>query len=153
MAVVIRLKRTGAKGRPFYRVVVADSRYPRDGRFIEQLGFYDPLTTPSTFRVDAEKFAKWIRQGAQPSESVSVMMAKHAPEALRPAPLPKPERPAAAPKAPKAKKAKKAAPASKKAAAKKKATKGADKKAKARAKAKAGVKKAAKPKAAKKSKK
>jgi len=150
MAVVIRLKRTGAKGRPFYRVVVADSRYPRDGRFIEQLGFYDPLTTPSTFRVDAEKFAKWVRQGAQPSESVSVMMAKHAPEALRPAPLPRPERPAAAPKAKKA--AKK--PAVKKPTTKKKAaTKGTEKKAKARAKAKAGQRKAPKAKAAKKSKK
>lgn len=148
MAVVIRLKRTGAKGRPFYRVVVADSRYPRDGRFIEQLGFYDPLTNPSTFKVDAEKFAKWIRNGAQPSESVEVMMAKHAPDALRPAPLPKPaasERPAKEPKAPKAKKA-----AAKKKAPAKKSTKGSEKKAKARAKAKAGV---VKPRATKKPKK
>src|SRR5689334_25254715 len=105
MAVVIRLKRTGAKGRPFYRVVVADSRYPRDGRFIEQLGYYDPLTDPSTFKVDAEKFANWVRHGAQPSESVAVMMAKHAPQALRPAPLPKREAPAAETAAPAAKKA------------------------------------------------
>jgi small subunit ribosomal protein S16 len=151
MAVVIRLKRAGAKGRPFYRVVVADSRYPRDGRFIEQLGYYDPLTNPSTFRVDAEKFAKWVRNGAQPSESVAVMMAKVAPEALRPAPRPKP----AATEAPAAEKpAKKKAAAKKKAPAKKKAaTKGVEKKAKARAKAKAGQGAAAKPKTAKKSKK
>jgi small subunit ribosomal protein S16 len=76
MAVVIRLKRTGAKGRPFYRVVVADSRYPRDGRFIEQLGYYDPLTNPSTFKVDAEKFANWVRNGAKPSESKKKTAAK-----------------------------------------------------------------------------
>lgn len=158
MAVVIRLKRTGAKGRPFYRVVVADSRYPRDGRFIEQLGFYDPLTHPSTFKVDAEKFAKWIRVGAKPSESVAVMMAKHAPEALRPAPLAKPEAPAPAAEsaeapAPAKKPAKKKA-AKKKTAAKKKATtKGSEKKQKARAKAKAKKGQAAKPKAAKKGKK
>jgi small subunit ribosomal protein S16 len=146
MAVVIRLKRTGAKGRPFYRVVVADSRYPRDGRFIEELGFYDPLTNPSTFKVDAEKFAKWIRNGAQPSESVEVMMAKHAPEALRPAPLAPAA--AAAPAEKPAKKAKKKATAKKKAPAKR-ATKGTEKKAKARAKKKG----AAKPKTAKKAKK
>ena len=155
MAVVIRLKRTGAKGRPFYRVVVADSRYPRDGRFIEQLGFYDPLTNPSTFKVDAEKFAKWVRHGARPSESVAVMMAKVAPEALRPAPLAKPEAPAAsAEEAPAAKKAAKKKAAKKKTVAKKKATtKGSEKKLKARAKAKANKGKAAKPKAAKKAKK
>lgn len=153
MAVVIRLKRAGAKGRPFYRVVVADSRYPRDGRFIEQLGYYDPLTTPSKFEVDAEKFAKWMRHGAQPSESVKVMMAKVAPEALRPAPMPKAEAPAAA-DAPAAKPAKKKAAAKKKAPAKRKAaTKGSEKKSKARAKAKAGQRKPAKAKAPKKSKK
>ena len=83
--VVIRMKRAGAKKRPFYRVVVADSRSRRDGRYIEQLGYYDPLTDPATFKVDAEKFASWIKKGATPSESVGVMMAKHAPEALRPA--------------------------------------------------------------------
>jgi small subunit ribosomal protein S16 len=155
--VVIRLKRTGAKGRPFYRVVVADSRYPRDGRFIEQLGFYDPLTDPSTFKVDAEKFAHWVRHGARPSESVAVMMAKHAPEALRPAPLPRPEAPAASAAeaaAPAVKKAAKKKVAKKKTVAKKKVTtKGSTKKLKARAKAKANKGKPAKPKAAKKAKK
>jgi small subunit ribosomal protein S16 len=152
--VVIRMKRAGAKKRPFYRVVVADSRSPRDGRYIEQLGYYDPLTDPATFKVDTDKFAKWIRHGATPSESVGVMMAKHAPEALRPAPLIVPEAPVvAAPtkeerkaKKQEAKKAKAAAKkkgATKKAAPKKKvakaASKSTDKKAKARAKKKAGV--------------
>ena len=152
--VVIRMKRAGAKKRPFYRVVVADSRSPRDGRYIEQLGYYDPLTDPATFKVDTDKFAKWIRNGATPSESVGVMMAKHAPEALRPAPLITPEV-AAAVTAPtkEERKAKKQAAKTAKAAAKKKApkkgaakkkvakaaTKGTDKKAKARAKKKAGV--------------
>lgn len=139
MAVVIRFKRTGSKGRPFYRVVVADSRYPRDGRFIEQLGYYDPLTNPATFKVDTDHFAKWILNGATPSESVSVLMAKHAPDALRPV-RPKVE---ARPKAEKK-------PAKKKAAAKKKAVaKKTDKKAKARAKVKAGGKVAVKTKAKK----
>ncbi len=158
MSVVIRMRRTGAKGRPFYRVVVADSRYARDGRYIEQLGYYDPLTDPAKFIIDAAKFEMWIRRGAQPSESVEVMMAKHAPAALRPAPLPvveSQESPAAAPKAPRAKKAKakaKAAPKGKaKAAAK--ATKGSEKKKKTKAKAKArkqsGI---AKPKKTKKAK-
>lgn len=150
MAVVIRMKRQGAKKRPFYRVVVADSRSPRDGRYIEQLGYYDPLTNPATFKVDAEKFASWIRKGALPSESVGVMMSKHAPEAMRPAPLPKPERAAAPrPKKAKAAKAKAAKPAKKKAA---KTHKGVEKKAKARAKKKTGTAKP-KAKAAKKSKK
>jgi len=160
MSVVIRMKRAGAKKRPFYRVVVADSRYARDGRYIEQLGYYDPLTDPAKFQIDAEKFANWIRKGARPSESVEVMMAKHAPNALRPVPL-LPLEPGAAiapegmaPPAPKAKKAKK----EKKAAAKvartpRKPTKRSEKKAKTRAKAKA--KKAsgiAKPRKAKKPK-
>lgn len=150
MAVVIRMKRQGAKKRPFYRVVVADSRSPRDGRYIEQLGYYDPLTNPATFKVDAEKFASWIRKGALPSESVGVMMSKHAPEAMRPAPLPKPERAAAPrPKKAKAAKAKATKPAKKKAA---KTHKGVEKKAKARAKKKTGTAKP-KAKAAKKSKK
>ena len=151
MAVVIRMKRQGAKKRPFYRVVVADSRSPRDGRYIEQLGYYDPLTNPATFKVDAEKFASWIRKGALPSESVGVMMSKHAPEAMRPAPLPRPERAAAAPRPKKAKaaKAKVAKPAKKKAA---KTHKGVEKKAKARARKKTGTAKP-KAKAAKKSKK
>lgn len=151
MAVVIRMKRQGAKKRPFYRVVVADSRSPRDGRYIEQLGYYDPLTNPATFKVDAEKFASWIRKGALPSESVGVMMSKHAPEAMRPAPLPRPERAAAAPRPKKVKaaKAKAAKPAKKKAAS---THKGVEKKAKARAKKKTGTAKP-KAKAAKKSKK
>jgi small subunit ribosomal protein S16 len=149
MAVVIRFKRTGAKGRPFYRVVVADSRYPRDGRFIQQLGYYDPLTDPATFKIDEESFAKWMRHGATPSKSVSVLMAKHAPAALRPAPLPRAEAAPAAEKKPAKKKAAPKKPAAKKKAAPKKS----DKKAKARAKAKAGKGKTAKPKAAKKSKK
>ena len=142
MSVVIRMRRTGATGRPFYRVVVADSRYARDGRYIEQLGYYDPLTDPAKFVIDAGKFEMWIRRGAQPSESVEVMMAKHAPGALRPAPLPVapsevPDTEAAAPKAPKAKKAK-AAKGEKKAARKpKKTTKGSEKKKKTKAKAKA----------------
>jgi len=151
MAVVIRMKRQGAKKRPFYRVVVADSRSPRDGRYIEQLGYYDPLTNPATFKVDAEKFASWIRKGALPSESVGVMMSKHAPEAMRPAPLPRPERTAVQPRPKKAKaaKAKAAKPAKKKTA---KTHKGVEKKAKARARKKTGTAKP-KAKAAKKSKK
>ena len=147
MAVVIRFKRTGSKGRPFYRIVVADSRYPRDGRFIQQLGYYNPLTDPATFKVDEESFAKWMRTGATPSESVSVLMAKHAPAALRPAPLPKAE-PAAKKPAKKKAAAKKPA-AKKKAVAKKPEKTKTDKKAKARAKAKAGKPKAAKTKAKK----
>lgn len=69
MAVRIRLKRMGAKKRPFYRLVVADSRSPRDGRIIETLGYYDPLTDPSTVSVDAERTKVWLSQGAQPSDS------------------------------------------------------------------------------------
>lgn len=142
MAVVIRMKRAGAKKRPFFRVVVADSRHPRDGRFIEQLGYYNPLTDPATFHVDAEKFERWIRNGARPSESVEVMMKAHAPQALRPAPLPRPvPEAAAAPEKPK--RARAAKP--KAAAARKPRTprKGAEKKAKARAKTRTGTKKSA----------
>ena len=162
MSVVIRMKRAGAKKRPFYRVVVADSRFARDGRYIEQLGYYDPLTDPAKFIIDAAKFELWIRKGARPSESVEVMMAKHAPEALRPAPLPRispvepdavPAVEAAAPKVPKAKKAKAAAS---KTPRKPRKTKASEKKAKTKAKAKArkasGVEKPRKAKA-KKSKK
>ena len=65
--VKIRLKRMGAKKAPFYRIVVADSRYPRDGRFIEEIGYYDPNTQPATVKVDAEKATKWIANGAQPT--------------------------------------------------------------------------------------
>jgi small subunit ribosomal protein S16 len=165
MSVVIRMKRAGAKKRPFYRVVVADSRSARDGRYIEQLGYYDPLTDPAKFQIDAVKFEQWIRKGAKPSESVEVMMAKHAPSALRPAPLPRlvpEETPAhaagAAAKAPKAKKAKKAAKTGALAARKPRtATKASQKKAKTKAKAKArkasGVAKPGRTKKAKKSKK
>jgi len=139
MSVVIRMKRAGAKKRPFFRVVVTDSRNPRDGRYIEQLGYYDPLTDPATFRIDADRFSEWIRRGALPSESVGVMVSKHAPEALRPAPLVIAE-PAATEVEAKPKKAKvtKAKAATKKTAKKRKApTKASEKKAKSRAKAKA----------------
>mgnify|MGYP000711983075 FL=1 len=70
MAVKIRLRRMGAKKAPFYRIVVADSRYPRDGRFIEELGYYDPTKEPSVVKVDAEKAKKWIANGAQPTDTV-----------------------------------------------------------------------------------
>ena len=68
--VKIRLRRMGAKKAPFYRIVVADSRYPRDGRFIEELGYYDPTKEPSVVKVDAEKAKKWIANGAQPTDTV-----------------------------------------------------------------------------------
>lgn len=70
MAVRIRLKRMGAKKRPYYRIVVADSRSARDGRIIEVIGRYDPMTHPSTVHVDEEKAKTWIQQGAQPSDTV-----------------------------------------------------------------------------------
>ena len=72
--VKIRLKRMGAKKSPFYRIVVADSRYPRDGRFIEQIGTYNPLTEPSTINVDSEKALKWLGQGAQPTDTVKELL-------------------------------------------------------------------------------
>lgn len=70
MAVKIRLRRMGAKKNPFYRIVVADSRSPRDGRFIEELGFYNPLTEPKTIKIDDEKAKKWLDNGAKPTEVV-----------------------------------------------------------------------------------
>ena len=76
MAVKIRLRRMGAKKAPFYRIVVADSRYPRDGRFIEEIGIYDPMTTPSTVKVDAEKAKQWIANGAQPTDTVKDLLKK-----------------------------------------------------------------------------
>ena len=76
MAVKIRLRRMGAKKAPFYRIVVADSRYPRDGRFIEEIGTYNPMTEPTTVTVDAEKAKKWIANGAQPTETVKVLLKK-----------------------------------------------------------------------------
>ncbi|WP_425540109.1 30S ribosomal protein S16 [Microaceticoccus formicicus] len=71
MAVKIRLKRMGAKKRPFYRFVVADSRAPRDGRFIEEIGYYNPLTEPKTVKVDAERVNYWISVGAKPTDTVN----------------------------------------------------------------------------------
>ena len=70
MAVKIRLRRIGAKKAPFYRIVVADSRYPRDGRFIEEVGVYDPTKSPSMVQIDGEKAKKWIANGAQPTDTV-----------------------------------------------------------------------------------
>jgi small subunit ribosomal protein S16 len=66
----------GAKKAPFYRIVVADSRYPRDGRFIEELGYYDPTQDPSVVKVDAEKAKKWISNGAQPTDTVRALLKK-----------------------------------------------------------------------------
>lgn len=76
MAVKIRLKRIGAKRSPFYRVVVADSRYPRDGRFIEEIGTYNPLADPSEVKIDTEKAQKWIKNGAQPTDTVRALLKK-----------------------------------------------------------------------------
>ena len=74
MAVKIRLRRMGAKKAPFYRIVVADSRYPRDGRFIEEIGTYDPTRDPSVINVDLEKANKWIANGAQPTDTVKKIL-------------------------------------------------------------------------------
>ena len=71
MAVNIRLKRMGQKKAPFYRIIVADSRSPRDGRFIEEIGTYDPSTEPSTVKVDDELAKKWLSNGAQPTDTVA----------------------------------------------------------------------------------
>ena len=76
MAVKIRLKRMGAKKAPFYRIVVADSRFPRDGRFIEEIGTYNPLTSPAEIKVDAEKAATWLKNGAQPTDTVKALLKK-----------------------------------------------------------------------------
>ena len=76
MAVKIRLRRMGAKKAPFYRVVVADSRFPRDGRFIEEIGYYDPTQEPSVINIDGEKAKKWIALGAQPTDTVRVLLKK-----------------------------------------------------------------------------
>ncbi len=76
MAVKIRLKRMGAKKSPFYRVVVADSRYPRDGRFIEEIGTYNPLVNPAEVKIDGEKAAQWIKNGAQPTDTVKSLLKK-----------------------------------------------------------------------------
>jgi small subunit ribosomal protein S16 len=74
VAVKIRLKRMGAKKRPFYRVVVADARSPRDGRFIESVGFYDPLKNPKVFQVDDERIKHWMATGARPSDAVRELL-------------------------------------------------------------------------------
>ncbi|MBQ6885125.1 MAG: 30S ribosomal protein S16 [Clostridia bacterium] len=77
MAVKIRLRRMGAKKAPFYRVVVADSRYPRDGRFIEEIGHFDPTKDPAIVEIDAEKAKKWISNGAQPTDTVKALLKKN----------------------------------------------------------------------------
>ena len=74
--VKIRLRRVGAKKAPYYRVVVADSRYPRDGRFIEEIGTYNPMTEPSTINIDGERAVQWIKNGAQPTETVKALLKK-----------------------------------------------------------------------------
>ncbi|MCC8120895.1 MAG: 30S ribosomal protein S16 [Oscillospiraceae bacterium] len=74
--VKIRLRRMGAKKSPFYRIVVADSRYPRDGRFIEEIGTYDPRVNPAAIQVDAERAQAWIKTGAQPTETVKALLKK-----------------------------------------------------------------------------
>ena len=76
MAVKLRLTRIGAKKNPYYRVVVADSRFPRDGRFIEILGTYNPMVEPAEIKIDAEKAQKWIKNGAQPTDTVKAILKK-----------------------------------------------------------------------------
>lgn len=76
MAVKIRLRRMGAKKAPFYRVVVADSRYPRDGRFIEELGYYDPIAEPVKLTIDSERAKYWLSVGAQPTDTVKDLLKK-----------------------------------------------------------------------------
>ena len=76
MAVKIRLRRMGAKKAPCYRIVVADSRYPRDGRFIEEIGFYNPMTEPADVKIDAETAKKWIGNGAQTTDTVRDLLKK-----------------------------------------------------------------------------
>lgn len=76
MAVKMRLRRMGAKRAPFYRVVVADSRYPRDGRFIEEVGTYNPMREPAEIKIDVEKAEKWLKNGAQPTDTVKVILKK-----------------------------------------------------------------------------
>lgn len=77
MSVKIRLKRMGAKKAPFYRIVVADSRSPRDGRFIEEIGYYDPMKEPKVVKVDGDKAKAWIAKGAQPTDTVKELLKKH----------------------------------------------------------------------------
>ena len=76
MAVKIRLRRMGAKKAPFYRVIVADSRDPRDGKFVEEIGYYNPLTEPADIKIEAEKAEKWLKSGAQPTDTVKALLKK-----------------------------------------------------------------------------
>lgn len=76
MAVKIRLRRMGAKKTPFYRIVVADSRSPRDGRFIEEIGYYDPLKNPAVINIDKEKAIEWLKKGAQLSDTAKALFNK-----------------------------------------------------------------------------
>ena len=78
MAVVLRMTRRGAKKKPFYRIVAADSRSPRDGKFLEMLGTYDPLKSENNIKIDSEKVASWIKKGAKPSETVASLLKKEA---------------------------------------------------------------------------
>jgi small subunit ribosomal protein S16 len=77
MAVKIRLRRMGAKKAPFYRVVVADSRFPRDGRFIEEIGYFNPNTDPAEVKIDGDKAKDWIAKGAQPTDTVKALLKKN----------------------------------------------------------------------------
>ena len=74
--VKMRLRRAGAKKQPFYRVIVADERSPRGGRFIDEIGYYNPLTDPADVKIDAEKATKWIANGAQPTDTVRALLKK-----------------------------------------------------------------------------
>ncbi len=76
MAVKLRLKRMGARGKPFYRIVAADARSPRDGRFIENIGTYDPLSNPAEIKIDEQIAMKWLHNGAQPTETVRSLLSK-----------------------------------------------------------------------------
>ncbi|TDA65643.1 MAG: 30S ribosomal protein S16 [Clostridia bacterium] len=76
MAVAIRLRRMGAKKRPFYRVVVADTRSPRDGRFVAEIGYYDPAKNPPQIKIDQEKALYWLKAGAQPTDTVRSLLKK-----------------------------------------------------------------------------
>ena len=76
MAVKIRLRRMGAKKAPFYRVIIADERAPRDGKFIDEIGYYNPLTEPAEIKINAEKAEKWLNDGAQPTETVKSILKK-----------------------------------------------------------------------------
>lgn len=77
MAVKIRLKRMGQKKKPFYRIVVADARAPRDGRFIEEIGYYNPVSQPKEIKIDNEKATKWLGNGAQPTDTVKDLFKKN----------------------------------------------------------------------------